>query len=134
MIISNCHRIVGGIAEGFALVTNQPINFLAMVDPNSGRITAPEHELAGISVKDRVLVFPHSVGSSVGAYSIYSLKQNGNAPIAMVCLKADITTASGCAIASIPVIDLPKGTLLSTIEQDSLIVIDASTEPARVKI
>ena len=45
MIISNCKKIVGGSGEGLTLVTAQPINFLAMVDPKTGMITDSKHEL-----------------------------------------------------------------------------------------
>lgn len=109
MIINNCKKIVGGSGEGRALVTSQPINFLAMVDARTGRITDAKHELYEKSLKGAVLVFPYAIGSSVGAYVFYSLKEYGTAPSAIVCSKADITTASGCAIASIPVVDLPEG-------------------------
>ncbi len=60
------------------------------------------HELYQKSIKNSILVFPHGIGSSVGAYTIYSLKSNNSAPSAMVCLKADLTVASGCALANIP--------------------------------
>jgi len=108
IIINNCKRIVGGSGEGPAMVTSQPINFLAMIDPKTGTITDSKHELHGKSIKGSVLVFPYAVGSSVGAYAIYSLREYGTAPNAVVCTKADITTASGCAIANIPVVDLPR--------------------------
>jgi predicted aconitase with swiveling domain len=108
MKIAGCRKIVGGTGEGTALVSRQPINFLAMVDAKSGSITDPKHELYGRSLKDAVLVFPNAIGSSVGAYVLYSLKEAGTAPRAVVCAKADITTASGCAIAEIPAVDLPK--------------------------
>jgi uncharacterized protein len=111
MIINNCKKIVSGSGEGPVLVTAQPINFLAMVDAKTGKITDPKHDLHGKSLKGSVLVFPYAIGSSVGAYVIYSFKEFGNAPSAMVCTKADITTASGCAIANIPVVELPKGAL-----------------------
>lgn len=117
MIISNCRRIVGGTGEGKILVTMQPINFLAMVNAKTGTITDPLHELQGKSLKGSVLTLPYSTGSSVGAYAIYSLKEYGNAPSAVVCSKADITTASGCALANIPFVDLPEGVPLSTLEQ-----------------
>ena len=117
MIISNCRRIVGGTGEGKTLVTSQPINFLAMVNANTGIITDQLHQLYGKSVKGSVLIFPYAIGSSVGAYSIYSLKEYGNAPSAVVCSKTDITTASGCALANIPVVDLPNGTPLSSLRQ-----------------
>ena len=41
---------------------------------------------------------------------IYSLTDHENAPSAVVCSKANIITASGCALANIPVVDLPNGT------------------------
>lgn len=117
MIISNCRRIVGGTGEGKTLVTMQPINFLAMVNAKTGTIMDPLHELHDKSLKGSVLILPYAIGSSVGAYAIYSLKEYGNAPSAVVCSKVDITTASGCALAEIPVVDLPYGTPISILEQ-----------------
>ena len=49
-------------------------------------------------------MFPSGVGSSVGAYTIYSIKSNNSAPLAMICQKADLTVATGCALANIPLI------------------------------
>lgn len=102
-----CRKIVGGTGKGKAVVTKQPINFLAMLDTREATIIDQTHELFGRSIKDIVLVFPNAIGSSVGAYTIYSLKVNAVAPTAIVCSnKADITTASGCAISNIPLVDM----------------------------
>ncbi len=125
MIISNCRRIVGGTGEGKTLVTMQPINFLAMVNAKTGTITDPLHELHDKSLKGSVLILPYAIGSSVGAYAIYSLKEYGNAPSAVVCSKVDITTASGCALAEIPVVDLPDGTPISILKQRSKARVEA---------
>ena len=75
----------------------QPINFLAMVNAKTGTITDPLHDLNLMTspLKGSVLILPYAIGSSVGAYAIYSLKEYGNAPSAVVCSKVDITTASG---------------------------------------
>ena len=99
------------------LVTTKPINFLAMVNAKTGTITDPLHELHNRSLKGSVLILPYAIGSSVGAYAIYSLKEYENAPSAVVCSKVDITTASGCALAEIPVVDLPAGTPISILKQ-----------------
>ena len=72
--------IVGGTARGIILFTTQPINFLSSVDHTTGRITDKNHELSGKFLKDSILIFPYSVGSSVGAYSIFELKSNGVSP------------------------------------------------------
>ena len=133
MIISNCRKIVGGTGEGRTLVTTQPINFLVMVDAKTGAIVDPWHQLHGKSLKGAVLVFPYAIGSSVGAYAIYSLKEYGTAPSAVVCSKADINTASGCAIANIPVVDLPNGTQLYTLMQDSNARVEADAGRVIIK-
>ena len=103
----SCKVIVGGKASGSILVTKQPINFLSSVDQFTGMITDKNHELCGEFLKDHVLVFPYAVGSSVGAYSIFALKSNGVSPSGIICTsRTDITTASGCAIANIPLLEL----------------------------
>jgi uncharacterized protein len=132
VIISNCRRIVSGTGEGETLVTIQPINFLAMVNAEAGTITDPLHELYGKSLRGSVLILPYAIGSSVGAYVIYSLKEHGKAPTAVVCSKADITTASGCALANIPVVDLPNGTPLSTFRQGLKARVEADARRIRV--
>jgi uncharacterized protein len=100
--------IVRGQAEGAVLKTETPINFLGSVDKKTGLISDDKHDLVGRQVGGSVLVFPYGVGSSVGAYTIYSLKSNNAAPKAMVCKKADITVASGCALANIPLVILSE--------------------------
>jgi hypothetical protein len=124
----NCHKIVGGKGKGKALVTKQPINFLAMVDTKRGAINDRNHDLFGKDMKDIVLIFPKAVGSSVGAYTIYSLKANGVAPVAIVCInKADIITASGCAISNIPFVDMLEISI-SSLKSGSEISVDADKQ------
>lgn len=100
--------IVKGQAQGHVMVAKKPINFLGAVDKKTGKIRDKNHDLFGKSLADKILVFPYGVGSSVGAYTIYSLKFNRCAPLAMICLKADITTVSGCALANIPLVIAAK--------------------------
>lgn len=100
----NVKIIVRGKAKGAVLCAENPVNFLGGVDKSTGRIRDENHDLFGKFVGGKILVFPKGIGSSVGAYTIYSLKYNKCAPLAIVCLKADITTASGCAISNIPLV------------------------------
>tara|TARA_B110001454_G_scaffold26536_1_gene26021 strand:- start:165 stop:548 length:384 start_codon:yes stop_codon:yes gene_type:complete len=119
--------IVQGKARGIVLKTTSPINFLGAVDKKTGMIRDKKYDIFGKSIKDTVLVFPHGIGSSVGAYTIYSLKSHQSAPVAMICQKADLTVASGCALANIPMI------VISNEEFDSLhggneIMVDTTSE------
>ena len=119
--------IVQGRAQGIVLKTINPINFLGAVDKKTGMIRDKKYDIFEKSIKDTVLVFPHGIGSSVGAYTIYSLKSHKSAPVAMICQKADLTVASGCALANIPMV------VVSTEEFDSIqngnnITIDTKSE------
>ena len=99
--------IVRGKGSGKVVKSNQPINFLGSVDKKTGAITDQKHVLFGKNIAGSILVFPNGIGSSVGAYTIYSLKSNSVAPAAMACQKVDLTVASGCALANIPLFVLP---------------------------
>ncbi len=98
--------LVSGKIDGIVLKSENPINFLGTVDKKTGIISDKNHDLYQKSMKDTVLVFPSGVGSSVGAYTIYSIKSNETAPLAMVCKKADLTVATGCALTNIPMITI----------------------------
>ena len=96
--------LVSGKAQGVVLKSKKPINFLGTVDKKTGIISDKNHDLFEKSIKDTILVFPSGVGSSVGAYTIYSIKSNNAAPLAMICQKADLTVVTGCALTNIPLI------------------------------
>jgi hypothetical protein len=101
--------IVDGTASGDVMFSSQPIAFLQGVDPEKGFVSDQKHEIFGKPFADKILVFPNSVGSSVGAYVIYRLKKNGIAPKAIINQRADIITASGCALSGIPLFDVVDG-------------------------
>ena len=104
-----CKKIVGGITSGKLLVSEQPINFLAMIDIKTGKITDKNHKLNNQTLKNSILIFPNAIGSSVGAYTIFSLKNNNTSPNGIICTNSvDITTASGCAISNIPLVFIEK--------------------------
>ena len=125
----NCRKIVPGIGISKALVTNNVINFLAMVDTKSATIIDKHHELYGKSIKDIILVFPNAIGSSVGAYAIYSLKINRVEPSAIICMNnADIITASGCAISDIPLVDMLEKPSSFILESEMEISVNADKE------
>jgi len=104
----NVKVIVRGKTKGSLLVAKNPINFLGGIDKKTGIVHDKKHDLFGKSIGDKILAFPFGIGSSVGAYTLYSLKYNNCAPLAMICLKADLTTASGCAISNIPLVVVSK--------------------------
>ena len=119
--------IVPGMAQGTVLKTTNPINFLGAVDKKTGTIRDEKYDIFEKSIKDTVLVFPNGIGSSVGAYTIYSLKSNRSAPVAMICTKADLTVASGCALANIPMI-VVSNEKFDSIQDGNKITVDTKSE------
>ena len=118
--------LVPGKIKGTILKSNKPINFLGTVDKNNGIISDENHDLFRRSIKNSILVFPYGVGSSVGAYTIYSLKSNNSAPLAMICKKVDLTVATGCALANIPLITISE-IEFSTLEDGKKILLDTKS-------
>ena len=118
--------LVKGKVKGTILKSQNPINFLGTIDKKTGIINDEHHDLFKKSVKDTILVFPNGVGSSVGAYTIYSIKSNNSAPIAMICKKVDLTVATGCALANIPLITITEEEF-SSLENGKKILLDTES-------
>ena len=97
--------IYKGKAEGEALVTSMPISFYGGVDPHTGVVIEKGHELAGQSVKGKILVFPQGKGSTVGSYTLYRMKKNGTAPAGMINKECETIVAVGVIISEIPCVD-----------------------------
>ena len=111
--------IFAGTAQGEALVTSQAISFFGGIDPDTGMVVERGHELEGQCIAGKVLVFPTGKGSTVGSYTLYRLKRNGHAPLAILNAECETITAVGCIIAEIvcvdrlPIQDIPAGCQVS---------------------
>jgi predicted aconitase with swiveling domain len=105
-IKSKGRTISRGCAEGEVLLSKDAISFLGSIDPKTGVVIEEKHILAGKSIKDKVLVFPHGKGSTVGSYVIYQLKKNRAAPAAIINLETEPIVAVGAIISEIPLIDM----------------------------
>ena len=97
--------IYKGKVAGQALVTSQGISFFGGVDPETGLVVERGHELEGQRITGKVLAFPTGKGSTVGSYTLYRLKHNGLAPVAIINTACETITAVGCIISEIPCVD-----------------------------
>jgi len=108
-------RVMGGTAEGEALVSVEPVSFYGGVDPETGCVTEPGHCCCGENISGRVFVFPTGKGSTVGSYVIYRMKKLGTAPAAIVNVETEAIIATGCVISDIPLVDKLDGDPLKAI-------------------
>ena len=83
-IVLRGRKVVGGVAEGEALVTRERISGWGGIDPRTGTVVETRHELRGKSFAGKVLVFPGAKGSSGWSAQFHVARLAGAAPVAMV--------------------------------------------------
>ena len=91
-------KIYKGTAEAEAIVTKDGISFYGGIDPDTGKVVEVGHELEGQTITGKVIVFPTGKGSTVGSYTMYRMKKNNTAPVAIVNEQIDTIIAVGCII------------------------------------
>jgi len=119
-------RISKGLAEGKVLITKQPITFLGGVNPETGEIVEKNHELEGKCIANKILVFPHGKGSTVGSYIIYQLRKNGKAPLGMINMKSEPIVATGAIISEIPMIDSLEKDPFEVLRNGMIVLLNAT--------
>jgi len=87
--------VVPGEGEGETIVTAQTISFWGGVDPKTGCISDPRHELFGKSISGKVLVFPSGKGSSTTSLMILELARVDKAPAAIINMRTEPILATG---------------------------------------
>lgn len=97
-------KIVTGKASGEAVVTREAISFNGGVDNMTGIVTEPGHELEGVNIAGKVLVFLTGKGSTGGSYKIYDMVSRGTAPVAFIQVNPEPITTIGAIIGKIPVV------------------------------
>lgn len=103
-LILKGRKIVTGKASGEAVVTKEAISFNGGVDNMTGIVTEPGHELEGVNIAGKVLVFLTGKGSTGGSYKIYDMVSRGTSPVAYIQVKPEPITTVGAIMGNIPVV------------------------------
>ncbi|MBV8701460.1 aconitase X swivel domain-containing protein [Bradyrhizobium sp.] len=124
-IVLRGRKVVGGCAEGEAIVTQDTISGWGGINERDGTIIERRHELRGRSFKDKILVFPGAKGSSGWSAYFHMTRLNGVAPRAMIFNKMTTKIALGAVVTRAPAItDLDRDPLL-VIETGDWVKVDA---------
>jgi hypothetical protein len=118
-------KVVGGSAEGEALVTSETISGWGGVNPTQGTIIETRHELRGVSFKDKVLVFPGAKGSSGWSAVFHMTRLMGTAPKAMIFNEMTTKIALGAVVMRVPSITDLDQDPLAVIETGDWVKVDA---------
>ncbi len=123
-ILLRGRKVVGGVAEGEALVTRDTVSGWGGIDPMTGTIIETRHELRGQSFKDRVLVFPGAKGSSGWSAAFHLARLTNSAPKAMIFNQMTTKVALGAVVMRTPsVTDLDRDPL-TVIETGDWVKVD----------
>lgn len=101
-IVLRGRKVVGGQAEGEAIVTRQPISGWGGVNPRDGSIIELRHELRGQSFAGKILVFPGAKGSSGWSHYFHLTRSLGTAPKAMLFTRMSTKVALGAVVTRAP--------------------------------
>jgi predicted aconitase with swiveling domain len=115
-IVLHGRKVVGGVAEGEALVTRETISGWGGINPMTGTVIETRHELRGQSFKGKVLVFPGAKGSSGWSTRFHLARLAGAAPAAMIFNVMTTKIALGAVVTRAPAV--------TDLDQDPLAVIE----------
>lgn len=118
--------VSAGKAEGEAIVYNGPFSFLGDLDPATGKVRVPRHQLEGKSLVNKVFVFSRGKGSSGGDFAAWAAKKNGNTPAAMICLESEPVLSGAVIVTKIPTVDRPEKDVFDLIKTGDYIKVDAT--------
>jgi predicted aconitase with swiveling domain len=118
-------KVVGGVAEGEAIVTTDTISGWGGIDSSTGTIIERRHQLVGQSFKDKVLVFPGAKGSSGYSHYFHLARVAGAAPKAMLFNKMTTKAALGAVVSRVPAMSDFDRDPISVIETGDWVRVDA---------
>ena len=132
-IVLRGRKVVGGVTEGEALVTREPISGWGGVDPMQGMIIETRHELRGQIFKDKVLVFPGAKGSSGWSVAFHTARLAGTAPKALVFNEMTTKVALGAVVMRVPSVTGLDRDPLDVIETGDWVRVDGDAGTVEVR-
>lgn len=103
-IVIRGRKVVGGSAQGEAMVTHDHISGWGGVDPRTGTIIETHHSLRGQSFAGKVLLFPGAKGSSGWSNTFHLTRVMGTAPAAMLFVEMTTKVALGAVVTHAPAV------------------------------
>ena len=125
MIRVKAKPVTKGAAEGEAIVSRMPISFTGGMDPDTGLIREPGHDLEGRSVAGKILVFPEGKGSTTGSWQFYAAFKRGHAPRGIINVRAEGVVAVSAIITDTPMVHELERNPLEIIKTGDFVRINA---------
>ena len=127
------HKVAKGKAEGEAVVSHKPLTFTHGVNLETGLVVEKNHELEGVNIAGKILVFPVDKGSTMGSYMLCEMVRNKTQPGGIINLRAGSITALGAIVGNIPAVDRLDGNPLELIKSGDHVELDADSGTVKVR-
>ncbi|MEM7425687.1 MAG: DUF126 domain-containing protein [Pseudomonadota bacterium] len=127
MIELKCHKGIGGMVEGEALVADDNFSARYDLDRINGVFSRPQHKLHGQSYVDKILVLNTAKGGVASAWMLHEMKSRGLAPKAILFNSANTILAQGAALAGMAMCDrFEDGDVTTLIRTGDRVCVDAA--------
>lgn len=104
-IVLKCHRGIGAMVQGRALVASDNFSARYDLDRLTGTFSRPAHRLYGQSYHDKILVLVTAKGGVASAWMLREMKERGRVPKAIVFDRTNTILAQGAAFAGLTLVD-----------------------------
>lgn len=116
--------VVKGIVTADVILIPHSFSFLGDVEMNLGTILTGENK--GVSLKDKILVFTESKGSSGGCVVLLTLVKKQLAPAGIVTVKMpDYNLAEGAILSNIPFLANISSDIFNTLHTGDKVKLDS---------
>ena len=123
--ILKCHIGIGSLVQGEALVASDNFSARYDLDRLQGVFSRPDHELAGRSYVDKILVVNTAKGGVATAWMLYEMVSRGMAPKGLLFNTANTILAQGAALAQLPLCDrFEAGDVTTLIKTGDKLIVD----------
>ncbi len=119
--------LVGGKAEGQAVVSTVPLCFRTEYDPATGDVIGLRHPLRGQNLRNKVLIIPSTKGSCGNSMSFSTGCKEGNGPAALVCVRREPLAVLSCVVNGIPMVSDVEGNPFELVETGDYVHVDADS-------
>ena len=129
-----CHKGIGGLVEGEALVADDNFSARYDLDRLEGVFSRKAHKLYGQSYKDKILVLNTAKGGVASAWMLHEMKSRDVCPKAILFNTANTILVQGAALADLPMCDrFEDGDVTTLIKSGDHLIVDPQAGLVTVK-
>lgn len=119
-------KIVRGFASGPLVLIPTSFSFLGDVDMSTSQVIIPDYKEQALFLKDSILLFTESKGSSGGCVVLLTLARKHIAPLGIITIKPpDYNLTEGVILSNIPFVSNLDSSILQYAKMGDIVSVNA---------